>query len=179
MLQSGVRREIPQSNPSGSAHRRQQRVAPGLGCTRAGHSGSEVQFQRAVQLETIEGNLNAAIDLYKQVIKNNGKNRALAARALLRLGGCYERQGNAEASKAYEVLLRDYADQADLAVEARTRLSALRKPAAQSLDVDAEIWPNPRQTSSVRYLRRQIPVVRRLGDRRLAVRNLAEEPTAD
>ena len=25
----------------------------------------EVQFQRAVQLETIEGNLNAAIDLYR------------------------------------------------------------------------------------------------------------------
>jgi len=101
----------------------------------------EVQFQRAVQLETIEGNLNAAIDLYKQVIKNNGNNRALAARALLRLGGCYERQGNAEASKAYEVLLRDYADQADLAVEARTRLSALRKPAgAESGPSTRRIW---------------------------------------
>ena len=101
----------------------------------------EVQFQRAVQLETIEGNLNAAIDLYRQVIKNNGNNRALAAKALLRLGGCFERQGNAEASKAYEVLLRDYADQADLAVEARTRLSALRKPAgAESGPSTRRIW---------------------------------------
>ena len=84
----------------------------------------EVQFQRAVQLETIEGNLNAAINLYKQVINNNGNNRPIAAKALLRLGGCYEKQGDAEASEAYEQLLRDYADQADSAAEARTRLAA-------------------------------------------------------
>lgn len=85
----------------------------------------EVQFQRAVQLETIEGNLDAAIDLYQQVIKNNGNNRAIAARALLRLGGCYEKQGNAQASKAYELLLRDYADQSEQAKEAKSRLAAL------------------------------------------------------
>ena len=88
----------------------------------------EVQYQRAVQLETIEGNMNAAIDLYRQVIKNNGNNRAVAAKALLRLGGCYEKQGNAEASKAYEQLLREYADQVGSAAEARTRLVALHKP---------------------------------------------------
>jgi Tol biopolymer transport system component len=90
---------------------------------------SEVQFQRAVQLETIEGDLNAAIDLYQQLINNNGHNRALAAKALLRLGGCYEKQGNEEARKTYERLLSDYADQSESAAEARTRLAALRKPA--------------------------------------------------
>jgi Tol biopolymer transport system component len=90
---------------------------------------SEVQYQRAVQLETIEGNLNAAIDLYQQVINNNGHNRALAAKALLRLGGCYEKQGNEEARKTYEQLLKDFADQSESAAEARTRLAALRQPA--------------------------------------------------
>ena len=105
----------------------------------------EVQFQRAVQLETIEGNLNAAIDLYKQVISSNGNNRALAAKALLRLGGCYEKQGNTEASKAYEQLLRDYADQADSAAEARTRLAALQKPAgSESEPVTRRIWAGPK-----------------------------------
>jgi len=101
----------------------------------------EVQFQRAVQLETIEGNLNAAIDLYKEVIESNGNNRALAAKALLRLGGCYEKQGKAEASKAYEQLLRDYADQVDSATEARTRLAALRKPAmSESGPITRRVW---------------------------------------
>ncbi|MBP1623503.1 MAG: translocation protein TolB, partial [Acidobacteria bacterium] len=104
----------------------------------------EVEFQRAVQLETIEGNLNAAIDLYRQVIKNNGNNRAVAAKALLRLGGCYEKQGNAAASKAYEQLLRDYADQADSVAEARTRLASLRKPvAARSGPSTRRIWTGP------------------------------------
>jgi Tol biopolymer transport system component len=94
----------------------------------------EVQFQRAVQLETIQGDLNAAIDLYKQVISSNGNNRAVAAQALLRLGGCYEKQGNAEAAKAYERLLRDYADQAEQAREARSRLAALSGPSGDGTE---------------------------------------------
>ncbi len=85
----------------------------------------EVQFQRAVQLETIEGNLNAAIDLYKQVIKNNGNNRAVAAKALLRLGGCYEKLGEEEARKTYQQLVNDYADQQQEVKLARERLVVL------------------------------------------------------
>jgi Tol biopolymer transport system component len=94
----------------------------------------EVQFQRAVQLETIQGDLNAAIDLYKQVISSNGNNRAVAAQALLRLGGCYEKQGNAEAARTYERLLRDYADQAEQAREAQSRLAALSRPSGDSTE---------------------------------------------
>jgi len=105
----------------------------------------EVQFQRAVQLETVEGNLSAAIDLYKQVIRSNGNNRTVAAKALLRLGGCYEKQGDVEASKAYEQLLRDYADQTESATEARTRLAALRKPAGiDSGPVTRRVWAEPK-----------------------------------
>jgi len=87
----------------------------------------EVQFQRAVQLETIEGNLNAAIDLYKQVISRNGNNRAVAAKALLRLGGCYEKLGQEEARKTYQQLVNEYADQQQEVKLARQRLAALAK----------------------------------------------------
>ncbi len=90
----------------------------------------EVQFQRAVQLETIEGDLDAAIDLYKQVIKNNGNNRAVAAKALLRLGGCYEKLGNSEAQKAYQRVMRDFADQAEQVEQARARLAAMKSGGA-------------------------------------------------
>jgi len=105
----------------------------------------EVQYQRAVQLETIEGNLNAAIDLYKRVIKNNGNDRVVAAKALLRLGGCYEKQGDVEASKAYEWLLRDYADQSDQAAEARARLASLRKLAVAGSGLSTRrVWAEPK-----------------------------------
>ena len=105
----------------------------------------EVLFQRGVQLETLEGDLNAAIDLYQQVIKNNGNNRPIAAKALLRLGGCYEKQGKEEASRTYEQLLQDYADQTEPAAEARSRLAALRKPAvSESGPVTRRVWAGPK-----------------------------------
>jgi Tol biopolymer transport system component len=106
----------------------------------------EVQFQRAIQLETIEGNLNAAIDLYKQVINNNGHNRVLATKALLRLGGCYEKQGNAEARKTYEHLVTDYADQSEQARAAQARLMALQENRVSSKDVifsNSQVWAGP------------------------------------
>ncbi|MEJ2147639.1 MAG: hypothetical protein P8020_21165, partial [Acidobacteriota bacterium] len=54
-----------------------------------------VLLERAIQLETVDGNLDAAIELYQQIAAENGNHRALAAKALLRLGGCYEKLGQA------------------------------------------------------------------------------------
>jgi Tol biopolymer transport system component len=100
-----------------------------------------VLLRTAIEKEEVDGDLIGAITLYKQIINNNGNNRTMAAKALLRLAGCYEKQGNAEASKAYEQLLRDYADQAESAATARTRLAALRKPAGpESGPVTRRIW---------------------------------------
>lgn len=86
-----------------------------------------VTLQRAIQLETVDGDLNAAIEHYKQVIKSNGGNRAVAAQALLRLGGCYEKLGQKEAHKTYQQLVNDYADQPQEVKLARQRLAALEK----------------------------------------------------
>jgi Tol biopolymer transport system component len=86
-----------------------------------------VTLQRAIQLETVDGNLNAAIEHYKQVIKSNGGNRSVAAQALLRLGGCYEKLGQEEALKTYQQLVNDYADQQQEVKLARQRLAALTK----------------------------------------------------
>ncbi len=85
----------------------------------------EVLFQHAVQLETIQGDLRAAIDRYKQVVSSNGGNRAVAARALLRLGGCYEKLGRAEAQKTYQQLINDYPEQAAEVASARQKLAGL------------------------------------------------------
>jgi len=88
----------------------------------------ETLLQRAIQKETVDGDLAAAIKLYKEIVANAGANRAVAARALVRMGRCYEKLGDAqarEARKAYEQVVREFSDQAELAAEARTRLAAL------------------------------------------------------
>jgi Tol biopolymer transport system component len=88
----------------------------------------EARMGAAQHQEQVEGNFEAAIAGYKKVIAEAGRNRALAAKALLQMGQCYEKLGNAEARKAYERLVRDFADQAEIVAQARVRLAALGGP---------------------------------------------------
>ena len=88
----------------------------------------EALLGSALHQEEAEGNLEAAIALYKKVISEHGADRALAARAQLHIGLCHERLGNAEARKAYERVLSDYLDQRDVAEQARARLAVLGQP---------------------------------------------------
>jgi Tol biopolymer transport system component len=90
-----------------------------------GVTEAERQLQKAILLETVDGNLQAAIDQYKVIVAQNGSNRATAAKALLRLAGCYEKLGQTEAEKTYQQLINDYADQTAEVTLARTRLGAL------------------------------------------------------
>ena len=46
-----------------------------------------VLLRAAIEKEEVEGDLDAAIAQYKRIVQKNGNNRAVAARALLRLGG--------------------------------------------------------------------------------------------
>ena len=48
-----------------------------------------VLLRAAIEKEEVDGDLNAAIEQYKQVIKIAGADRAVAAQALLRLGGLF------------------------------------------------------------------------------------------
>src|SRR5580700_3113902 len=83
-----------------------------------------VLLQRAIRKENVEGDLNGAIDLYKQVVAG-ASNRAVVAKALLGLGECYEKQGNREAQRVYERLVKEFSDQAEAAHEAQARLAAM------------------------------------------------------
>jgi Tol biopolymer transport system component len=86
---------------------------------------AEVLMQAAHQKQLVEGQLEEAIQLYKRVVQEHAGNRALAAEALLEIGQCYEKLGNTEARKAYERVLRDYADQNEAVAQARARLAAI------------------------------------------------------
>jgi len=85
----------------------------------------ELSLQKAIQTETVDGDLKSAIEQYKKIAQ--GRDRAVAAKALVRMGECYEKLGDAEARKAYERVVRDFGDQKDLAETARTRLAALER----------------------------------------------------
>src|SRR5205823_6457997 len=73
------------------------------------------------QKEQVEGDLKGAIEQYKKLAE--GKDRAIAAKALIRLGECYEKLGQADSRKAYERVIREFADQPESVSVARTKLS--------------------------------------------------------
>ena len=104
---------------------------------------AEILLGAALHQEEVEGNLEAAIATYEKILTEHSTKRALAARAQLHIGICYEKLGKPEAREAYERLLRNYADQAEQVYAARTRLAALdqpRSPADPSTMVVRRVW---------------------------------------
>jgi Tol biopolymer transport system component len=110
---------------------------------------AEVALQAAIKTETVDGNLKGAIEQYKKITAQPGAGRATIATALLRMGQCYEKLGDAdtqEARKAYEQVVREYADQAAVAAEARTKLAALAGAAGAaggSTMAVRRVWAGP------------------------------------
>jgi Tol biopolymer transport system component len=92
-------------------------------------SKAELAFKAAIDKEVVDGDLKAAIDLYRKIAQ--GSDRAVAARALVRMGQCYEKLGSREAQKAYEQVLKEYADQTEAVGYARARLAGMRQPSPE------------------------------------------------
>src|SRR5215468_376015 len=88
-------------------------------------NAAEALLGAAIHQEEAEGNLEAAIASYKKFLSQYGSNRPLAAKAQYHLGLAYEKLGNAEARKAYEQVVRNYADQSEVVADARRHLATL------------------------------------------------------
>jgi tetratricopeptide (TPR) repeat protein len=85
-------------------------------------------YQRGLVQEHGKGNLNEAIKLYSQAAKTAGKDRALAAKALIRIANSEEKRGHqAEAADAYAEVLRAYPEQRVEASLAQDRLNQLSR----------------------------------------------------
>jgi len=93
------------------------------------------QFEKALYYEDVQGDLQKAIGLYEQVLKQFPENSAVAGKAQLHIGLCYERLGKTEAIKAYELVLEKYAGQKELVAVARSRLAALKTEGPKELTV--------------------------------------------
>ncbi|MDX1407413.1 MAG: tetratricopeptide repeat protein, partial [Saprospiraceae bacterium] len=79
----------------------------------------------AVYEEEVNGDLTAAVKLYKQVTSDFPGDRASVAEALLRLGIAHEKIGNQAARAYYEQVISEFRDQIDQVRQARERLRRL------------------------------------------------------
>src|SRR3954466_11726024 len=83
-------------------------------------------YQQALVKERGDGKLQEAIQLYLTVVKSAGRDRALAARALLQVASCYEKLGNEEEARTTYARVRvEFADQTTAAATARDRIAQL------------------------------------------------------
>jgi Tol biopolymer transport system component len=92
-----------------------------------------VLLRAAIEKEEVDGDLPAAIDLYKQIVAKFGDNRPIAAKALLRLGGCYEKLGEQQAGlaqKAFEKVIESYPDQTEAVKLAKEKLAVFLRARA-------------------------------------------------
>jgi len=108
---------------------------------------AEVLYHRGVQLEEVKGELKEAIAVYEKLLKEFVDVRTIAAKALLRMGICYEKLGQKESQAAYQRILRDFADQAGIVAQARVRLAALAGTAASTSGPTMavrRVWAGPK-----------------------------------
>src|SRR5262245_62011639 len=91
-----------------------------------GQNAQEI-YQRGLVQEQAAGNLNEAIRLYLEAVKEAGKDRTLAAKALIRAAGSKEKLGQPEAAEMYAEVMRVYPEQREQTRVAQARLAALRR----------------------------------------------------
>lgn len=118
----------------------------------------EIDLQAAMRKENVEGDLSGAIKQYGAIVTKYKSDRAVAARALVRMAECYQKMGNAEARKIYEQIVKDYSDQKDAVAiaraslgsqQARTNTLVWTPPKADDLGAAGSISPDGRYFSFV------------------------------
>src|SRR5437016_418774 len=102
-------------------------LALGAG-TMLAQSGYDL-FQKALVKERAVGDVEEALRLYQRIVKEFGGNHALAAKAQLRMGLLYDRLGRkADAQRAYQAVVNQYADQTNEVRQARAKIVAVASP---------------------------------------------------
>jgi dipeptidyl aminopeptidase/acylaminoacyl peptidase len=85
---------------------------------------AEELYQAGLYQEEVQGNLERAIDVYRQILEDFSDNRTVGAKALLHIGLCYEKLGLREAQQAYQGVISNYPEAAQEVAVARQRLAS-------------------------------------------------------
>jgi hypothetical protein len=137
-------------------------VLAALAAAVQGAESKDVLLERAIYKEETAGDIEAAIRLYRQIVAISDAERAVTAQALYRLGLCLERRGRKdEARDAFERLVREFSDQADLAAKVRARVAPKLLPVPWA-DGEA-LWIGGRMPDSDRYAGHEVHVAAKGG----------------
>ena len=87
---------------------------------------SSVLLQEGLYAEEVDGDLDAAIKIYEQIIRDDSAHRSHVAQALYRQGMCYlKKQREQQAKMVFEKLIAEYSDQANVTSKAKPLLQEL------------------------------------------------------
>jgi Tol biopolymer transport system component len=86
-----------------------------------------VLLQSGLYKEEVNGDLEAAIEIFERVLQEFPKNRPIAAKALLHIGLCKEKLGLNEAINAYQKVVEQYPEQQAEFTIAKERIAELSK----------------------------------------------------
>ena len=108
---------------------------------------AEELFEKALYIEEAQGDLQKAIGLYDQVLKQFPENREIAAKAQLHIGLCFEKLGLREATSAYQNVIQNYGEQKETVAKAKERLAKLTQPEGKTEEPEGirikQIWKKP------------------------------------
>jgi Tol biopolymer transport system component len=110
-------------------------------------SSAEVDLKTAQRKAEVEGDLKGAIKQYAAVVAKYKADRGVTAMALVRMAECYQKMGDAEAQKIYELVITNYADQKESALIARFRLGATTAKRGDAIS-SRRIWTFPQGADS-------------------------------
>ena len=102
------------------------------GSVSAQDNKASASLTAAIYEEEVTGNLNKAVELYLNILKNYPDDRPMAAKALYHLGLVNEKMGKQKASEYFTRLVNSYPDQTDMVVLAKIKLAELGDPGVTS-----------------------------------------------
>jgi hypothetical protein len=80
-------------------------------------------LEKGIYNQDTKGDIDSAIAIYQQVVAEASSNQSLAAQAQFRLGQCYLKKNRpADATAAFEKLIRDFPNEKELVAKAREYL---------------------------------------------------------
>jgi hypothetical protein len=103
---------------------------------------ASLMLQEGLYAEEIEGNLDAAIKIYQQVITNSQQMEQAAAQATYRIGLCYlKKSDNEHAAEQFRQVIAKYTKQESLVKEAQNQLDKLASSQMKSVPVVVSTKP--------------------------------------
>ena len=117
-----------------------------LALSGAGQQSAEQLLSPGLYEEEVGGNLQKAIGIFQEILKQFPDNREVAAKAQLHIGLCYEKLGTTEAEKAFQQVIDNYPEQSGAVREARDKLALLLKARSD------EKGAGPEKTLNVRMI---------------------------